>query len=144
MSHKEYTPEQIIELSQNPYVAKCSSKYISYTYECKEKILHLYEKEGLWSREAFLYLGFPTYIVYSTLPKNCVKTWKKIVWEQWLIWLKESKRWRKKKEKSLWWNWWSWWVPPQFDELEYLRAKVAYLEEENKVFKLIRAWKNPW
>ncbi len=29
--------------------------------------------------------------------------------------------------------------PPE--ELEYLRAKVAYLEEENKAFKLIRAWK---
>jgi hypothetical protein len=27
--------------------------------------------------------------------------------------------------------------PP--DELEYLRAKVAYLEEENKAFALIRA-----
>jgi hypothetical protein len=26
-----------------------------------------------------------------------------------------------------------------FDELEYLRAKVAYLEEENKAFRLIRA-----
>lgn len=141
MSNKNYTPDQIIELTQNPYVSHCSIKSISYTYECKQKILNLYEKEWFWAREAFLSLGFPMYVIHSSLPKNCVKAWKNIVSKKWLIWLKESKRWRKKKEKSSWWNWW---VPSQFDELEYLRAKVAYLEEQNKVFKLIRAWKNPW
>ena len=135
MSNKNYTPDQIEELLRNPYVTKCSPKYISYTYECKDQVLRLYETRRFSSRDIFRSLGFPAYITESTIPKDNIKAWRKIVSEQWLIWLREWKRWRKKKVESLWDN------SPITETVEYLKAKIAYLEAENEVFRLIRAWK---
>ncbi len=136
MSNKNYTLDQIEELLRNPYVYKCSPKYISYTYECKDQVLRLYETRRHSSREIFRSLGFPSYITESSLPKDSIKAWRKIVSEQWLVWLREWKRWRKKKEKTLWWD-----NILENETVEYLKAKIAYLEAENEVFRLIRAWK---
>lgn len=136
MSTKHYTPDQIEELLKNPYISKCSPKYITYTYACKEQALRLYETRKFSSREIWRSLGFPSYITESAIPKDSIKAWKKIVSEQWFIWLKESRRWRKKKEKPPWWE-----NIPENETVEYLKAKIAYLEAENQVFALIRAWK---
>lgn len=100
MSNKNYTPDQIEELLRNPYIAKCSPKYITYTYECKEQALRLHETRTISSRDIFRSLGFPLYITESHIPKDSIKAWKRIVSKQWLVWLKEGKRWRKKKEKQ--------------------------------------------
>jgi hypothetical protein len=135
MSNKHYTPDQIEELLRNPYVSKCSPKYITYTYECKEQALRFYETRRLSSREIWRSLGFPSYITESAIPKDSIKAWRKIEAEQWLIWLREWKKWRKKKAESPWDN------PPMRETVEYLKAKIAYLEAENEAFALIRAWK---
>ena len=79
MSHKHYTPDQIEELLRNPYVSRCSPKYITYTYECKVQAIELSRSPYISSREIFRALGFPTYIVASTTPKDSLKAWKGIV-----------------------------------------------------------------
>jgi hypothetical protein len=78
MSHKHYTPDQIEELLRNPYVAKCSSKYISYTYECKVKAIELSMNQYILSREIFALLGFPLYVSESNTSKDSIKAWKRI------------------------------------------------------------------
>jgi hypothetical protein len=79
MSHKHYTPDQIEELTRNPYVVKCSPKYITYSYECKARAIELSNNPYISSREIFEMLGFPSYIVASTTPKDSLKAWKGIV-----------------------------------------------------------------
>ena len=68
MSHKAYTPHQITELLSNPYVSKCSSKSITYTYECKIRAIELSQTQYISSREIFQILGFPAYVFNSPLP----------------------------------------------------------------------------
>lgn len=144
MSHKLYTASEITELLSHPWVLSCTSKYLSFSSDFKKQALDLYIEDHLSPRRVFLRLGLPDFIVYSSLPKNTLKDWKKRFnswWIEELIWKKKG---RPKSEKPPWWM--GKWMGKDgtFDELEYLRAKVAYLEEENKAFILIRAWKNPW
>jgi len=82
MSNKNYTPDQIEELLKNPYVAKCSPKYITYNYECKAKAIELSMNQYISSREIFTLLGFPSYISESNTSKDSIKAWRKIVSEQ--------------------------------------------------------------
>lgn len=79
MSLKYYTPDQIRELLDNPYVSKCSSKYITYTYECKQRALELSLIPHTSAREVFATLGFPEYIITSSVPKDSLKAWKRVV-----------------------------------------------------------------
>jgi hypothetical protein len=141
MSNKSYTTSQIQELLSHPWVISCTEKYLCFTPVFKKQAIDLSIQENLSPRRVFSRLGLPEFIVYSDLPKNALKDWKKRINTWWIEELSSKKKWRRKKENPPWSNGWVWWVPPQFDELEYLRAKVAYLEEENKAFSLIRAWK---
>lgn len=137
MSNTHYSSSQIQELLTYTWVLSCSEKYLRFTPDFKKSALDLYEKEYMSPRAIFRHFNFPLYITDSPLPKNVLKDWKKQFKRAGMDGLTGMKKWRKKKEK-LPMNM----SPP--DELEYLRAKVAYLEEENKAFALIRAWKNPW
>lgn len=129
-----YSASQIQELLAHPYISSCTSKYLSFTEEGKQKMLHLSSSQYMTPREIFRSFSFPEWILQSSLPRDSLKRWKRKVKNEWVLGLVPQRKGRKKKEKLL--------VgigPP--DELEYLRAKVAYLEEENKTFRLIRAWK---
>lgn len=144
MSHKVYTPSEIQELLSHPWVLSCTEKYLCFTSQFKQQALDLYMKEYLSPRRVFSQLLLPEWIIESDLPKNALKDWKKRFSTQWEKWLISKKKWRPKVDKPPWWI--AWWMGKdgRFDELEYLRAKVAYLEEQNKTFKLIRAWKSLW
>lgn len=132
MSKQTYTEAQIQELLSNKYVKKCTKSYITFTKECKYEVLKL-SKNRYFYRDIFAKLWFPEYITYSQVPRNALKRWQKIVREKWFRQIEESKKWRKIKEKID--------ISQMSKEeyINYLEAKVAYLEELDKVIP----WKSP-
>jgi hypothetical protein len=76
MSKFEYTKEQIQELIGNTYVKSCTSKYITFTDEFKVKAVELYNN-GFHHKRIFKDLGFPEYIINSTIPIQSLKNWRR-------------------------------------------------------------------
>ena len=123
MREIQYTKGQITELENNQYVKSCTNKNINFTKECKLKVLEL-NKKWIFIKEIFEKLWFPEYIINSNIPSKSVDRWKRNMNIKWII---EEKKWRKKKEKF------DLSKMTKNEELEYLRAKVAYLEELKKL-----------
>lgn len=125
MSGIKYNKTQIEELRTNKYVKNVTEKHIVFKTEFKMKAIELYNKHIL-SKEIFKKSGFPEYIINSNIPKNSISRWKKILNKKGVI---EGKKWKPKK------------VEIDFDnmtkdqELEYLRAKLAYYEEISEYLK---------
>lgn len=126
MSKQEYSIAQIKELLKNPNVKKCSSKYITFNDNFKLLALDL-DKTWIIPKDIFKKLWFPEYIINSEIPWRSLKRWRFKMKHKWFSVFNETKKWRKNKEK--------------FDiskmtkdeELEYLRTKVAVLEELKKL-----------
>jgi hypothetical protein len=122
MAATQYTNKQIQELQRNKYVKSVTSKYITFTLECKIEFLRL-ANEWMFYRDIFALFGFGEYIVNSSLPQNCFQRWKR----KEISWNIEWKRWRQKKNIT------------DFDSMsieeqnEYLRAENAYLKELHKM-----------
>jgi len=126
MAWIKYNKTQIEELIWNKYVKKISEKYITFNLECKTEFLK-FSNKWLFYREIFRKLWFPEYIISSNVPKKAYYRWKTNM-NKWKI---ESQKWRPKKAKIDFDN------MTKDEELEYLRAKVAYLEEINSY---INSW----
>ena len=122
MAEIKYTTEQIQELLNNKYVKSCTNKNISFTKEFKIRVMELW-KQWLFYRDIFQKLWFPEYIINSKLPESSYSRWKRNL----INWEIEQKKWRKKKEKF------DITKMSKDEELEYLRHKVAYLEELKKL-----------
>lgn len=126
MSKQEYSKSQIKELLNNTNVKKCTSKYITFNDNFKLLALDL-DKEWIIHRDIFRKFWFPEYIINSNVPAKSLKNWRYKAKHKWIKSLQNTQKWRKKKEK--------------FDvskmtkdeELEYLRTKVAVLEELKKL-----------
>ena len=123
MAKIKYNNEQIKELGNNKYVKSCTNKNVNFTKKFKVKVLEL-DKQWMFHREIFKLLWFPEYIFNSRIPKLSLDRWKVNINKKWII---EENKWRKKKEII------------DFDKMtleeqnEYLKTKVAYLEELNKL-----------
>ncbi len=132
MSKQEYNKVQIKELLNNSNVKKCSSKYITFNDDFKLLALDL-DKKWMIHRDIFRKYWFPEYIINSKIPEKSLKNWRYNAKHKWIESLQNTKKWRKKKEN--------------FDiskmtkdeELEYLRTKVAVLEE----LKIFLDWNYP-
>jgi len=120
-----YSETQIKELKKNKYVQNCTEKHIIFSKECKNKAIKLLQK-NLSTKEIFKKLWFPECIINSKIPAKSLNRWKKILRENWIT---ELKKWRPKKEKIDFEN------MIKDEEIEYLRTKVAYLEEINSYMK---------
>lgn len=126
-----YTREQVQELEKNKYIEKCSEKYITFTQECKNKVLEL-DKQWMFHREIFQTLWFPEYITQSRVTKLSLDRWKRKLKNKWAIWFEDTKKWRKKKEVDF--------EKMSLEEQnKYLRAENAYLKELKKLIE----WKYP-
>jgi len=116
-----YSLEQVQELSNSPYVEKCSDRYIVFTKEYKIEFLRLSE-QWIFYREIFKLLWFPKYIVESKVPERSYNRWKKNMRNGTL----ESKKWRKKKGNTDFSK-----MTPE-EQVKYLQAENAYLKELHK------------
>ena len=122
MSNKCYSISQQQELQKNIYVKKISEKYITFTDACRQKALQL-DVQGIYVRDIFSSLGFPEYIINSLVPKTCIKNWRRVYKQEWVLWLVAKMKWRKKQEKQDT-------IKMNIEEHNaYLQAENAYLRE---------------
>lgn len=122
----KYSEIQIEELKKNKYVKSVTNKNINFTLECKLEVIKL-SKKWIFYKEIFRKLWFPEYVINSEIPRNILNRLKNNL-KKWKI---EEKKWKVKKAKIDFDN------MTKDEELEYLRAKVAYLEEINSY---INSW----
>ena len=127
MQKVKYNQNQINELKTIKYVKNVTQKHIVFTTECKLKVID-FSKKWIFYREIFEKLWFPDYVINSEIPKESLKRWKRNISKKGVI---EEKKWRNKKEKIDFNNM----TKEQY--IEYLEAKVAYLEE---IKKYIESW----
>lgn len=125
MSNINYTKTQINELKANKYVKNVTEKHIVFEKECKIKAINL-SKKYILSKEIFKKLWFPEYVINSDIPKNSIARWKRKIKQKWLV---EEKKWKPEKNKIDFDN------MSKDEELEYLRAKLAYYEEISEYMK---------
>jgi hypothetical protein len=133
MSKRIFTPEQIKELLQNPNVAKCSERSISYHKDFKILAVKRYQ-EGHPPQAIFLEAGFNPAIIGLKTPKWCLQDWLKIFNRKGVAGLKTDGRGRHKsggRPKS---------IKHLLDKekLKYLEAQVAYLRAENDFLAKLR------
>jgi len=124
MAGIKYSDAQMQELRNNKYVKNVTEKSITFSLECKTEVLKL-SKRWIFYTEIFKKLWFPEYIINSKIPERSYHRWN----NKYKNWLLEDKKWRPKKKQIDFEN------MTKDEELEYLRTKVAFLEEVEKLMK---------
>ena len=129
MSKQRYSEEQVRIIQANPNVQRCSSKSITYSKDFKVKAVKAWAEEGQSPNTIFEQAGLDPTLIGIHKPSNCLKLWRRIyktTGEEGLISENRGKNGgRRPKDK------------PSVD-LEYLQAKVAYLEAENTFLKNLK------
>jgi transposase len=129
MSKIKYSPEQVKTLQSNPNVKKCSSKSITYSHDFKVRAVKAWLEQGQSPNTIFKRAGLDPEIIGQWRPENCLKLWRKIYKTHGEAGLAHENRGknggRKPKDK-------------QSKDVEYLQAKIAYLEAENNFLKNLK------
>ena len=133
MSKRIFNKEHIGTLLQNPNVARCSEKSISYHKDFKTSAVRKYY-EGQSVSEIFAQAGFDITMIGRETPKKCLCRWRKVLKDKGETGLKMDGRGQGKtggRPKSL---------ANLTDEekLKRLEAEVAYLKEENRFLAKLR------
>ncbi len=126
-----HSSEEIDSLNNNPYVERCTTKSITYTYEFKKKAIEQYNK-GMGSKEIWKRAGFDISQWRKTYPKDCMKDWKDIVKKkgiEGLIDMRGKGSTGRVKTKGL----------TDTDKIKRLEIEVAYLKAENDFLAKLRA-----
>jgi len=120
------TQEQIKILLQNKNVYKCSSTTVKFKKKFKEEAIRMYSEEGLAAVEIFIQAGIDLDIIGKRTPNKLM--------HQWRIALCPGEKIKRFK--------------PQLSEeakaennLNRLKARIAYLEAENDFLAKLRAGK---
>jgi transposase len=124
-----YSPEQLKALRDNPNVAKCSNKSITYSKEFKLKAIRQYYEEGLGPNEIFAQAGFNLSVIGRKKPKSCLRDWRSIYKTKGQKELLKENR-GKSGGRRL--------KIQESDDPEYLKAKIAYLEAENDFLRKLK------
>jgi len=138
MSKRIFTKEQIVELSQNKHVKKCSEKSITYNKDFKIKAVKQYYEEYLTPNEIFKQAGFNIEVIGKDKPKSCLGRWKKVYQNGGEVIFKQENRGktkgggrpRKIRDKT------------DKDKIERLEAENIYLKAENDFLVKLRAKRN--
>ena len=129
MSKRVYSPEQLQALRDNPNVAKCSNKSITYSKDFKIKAVKAYYDTGQSPNAIFLEAGFDLNVIGKGKPKSCLRDWKSIYKAKGETGLNTEGRGkdggRKPKTK-------------ESKDIEYLQTKIAYLEAENNFLRNLK------
>jgi len=133
MSKRIFTKEQIEILLQNPNVAGCSPKSISYHKDFKISAVRKYH-DGLPPSEIFRQVKFDINMIGRKTPERCLRRWKKVFKDKGGPGLQTDGRGQGKaggRPKGL---------ANLTDEekLKRLEAEAAYLKEENRFLAKLR------
>ena len=130
-----FTQEQIQELLNNRNVIKCSSASISYNKDFKLAALKKYYEEGFSPNMIFEEAGFNLATIGRDKPKGCLARWRRIYKDKGRKELTKENRGglggRKKKIQ----------FKTKDEEIEYLKAKIAYIDAENDFLAKLRGLK---
>ena len=132
MNRKIFTDEQIKELSRNKNVRRCGAKSVRYKRSFKESALRLYHEEGLSAVEIFKNAGFDLNIIGIRKPNKLMHQWSRAPWakkDQGLS-LQEGEKTEVIMKRI-----------GSRREVDHLKAKVEYLETENRFLAQLRAGK---
>lgn len=133
MSKRIFNEEQIKTLLQNPNVAGCNKKSISYHKDFKISAVKKHY-EGLPPSEIFRQAGFNINIIGPKTPKRCLYRWKKVFKGKGEAGLKIDGRGQSKaggRPKNLA-------NLTDKEKLKRLEAEIAYLKEENRFLAKLR------
>jgi len=133
MIKRIYTREEINTLSSNQHVVRCSEKSITYSTAFKELAVRQYNEKGLTSREIFERAGFDVKIIGSDSPNECVRRWRRVVDKKGVSGLVESRGRSGGRPKTR--------VMTDKERIQYLEAKVAYMDAENDFLAKLRGLK---
>lgn len=123
---RSLTYEQIKVLRQNENVRRCNSKSIRYKKKFKEEAVRLYKEEGLAAVEIFQLAGFDLDVIGKRVPNRLMHQWK--------IALRPHEQIKRFKPN----------LPDEIkaeNNVNRLRARVAYLQAENDFLAKLRARK---
>jgi transposase-like protein len=127
MSKRIFSEGELETLRNNPNVAKCSSKSITFSKDFKLKAVKTYYEDGQSANIIFRQAGFDLAVIGRTTPKFRLRDWKKIYKTKGETALNTESRGRGGGRRS-----------KQDDDVEYLQAKIAYLEAENSFLKKLK------
>ncbi len=77
MSTRIFTPSVQQQLRNNPNVASCTAKSITYTKEFKEYALYAYQTEYRNAKEIFVSSGFDLDVIGHDIPHQCIARWQR-------------------------------------------------------------------
>ncbi len=131
-----FTQEQINELLKNKNVCKCSSTSISYSKIFKVTAIKKYYEDGCSPNMIFREAGFDLEVIGENKPKDCLSRWRKKYNSKGEKGLLEDDRnmsggGRKKKMH----------FKSKDEEIEYLKAKISYMDAENDFLAKLRGLK---
>jgi transposase len=133
MSKRIFTKEQIGILMQNPNVARCSEKSVSYRMAFKALAVKQH-REGMPSSEIFRQAKFNIGIIGRNTPRGCLRSWRNIFRDKGEAGLKTDGRGQSRaggRPKSIA-------GLTDKEKLKRLEAEVAYLKEENRFLAKLR------
>ena len=129
MSKLRYSEEQIKTLQANPNVKKCSSKSITYSKDFKVRAVKAWLEEGQAPTTIFKRAGLDPAVIGEWRPENCLRLWRKIYRAHGEAGLTAENRGKNGRRKP---------KDKQSSDLEYLQAKIAYLEAENNFLRNLK------
>lgn len=129
MSKLRYSEEQFKSLQANPNVKKCSDKSITYSPDFKLRAVKAWLEEGQSPNTIFKRAGLDPAVIGEWRPENCLRLWRKIYKAHGEMGFSSENRGkyggRKPKDE-------------QSKDVEYLQAKIAYLEAENNFLRNLK------
>jgi transposase-like protein len=128
MANITYSAEQVKALSANPNVKKCSSKSITYSKDFKIRAVKAFY-EGQSANAIFKLAGLDLAVIGKWKPRACLKAWRRIYKTHGEAGFARENRGRNGGRKP---------KDKQSADVEYLQAKVAYLEAENNFLRNLK------
>ncbi len=136
MSKRRFTEAQVIELSKNMNISKCSDKSITYSKEFKVLAVKKYHEEGCSPVMIFREAGFDRQLIGKNVPDDCLQRWRKIYKNKGLNALNTETRGISSPGRPLKSKWTS-----DSEKIKYLEIEIAYLKAENDFLVKLRAAK---
>lgn len=136
MSKRRFTTDQVIELSKNINVAKCSEKSITYSKEFKLRAVKQYQEEGYSPGMIFREAGFDICLIGKEIPDDSLLRWRRVYAAKGVQGLNMEVRGRSRnggqpRTKGL----------TDTDRIKRLEIENAYLKAENDFLAKLRAAK---
>jgi hypothetical protein len=133
MSKRIFNEEQIKTLSQNPNVARCSDKSITYHKDFKIESCKKYD-QGMSVKEIFKEAGFDLSCIGKDTPRYRIRDWRKTFRIKGIEGLSVEARGKGGGRPRVKWT-------DDKEKIKYLETQISYLKAENDFLAKLRAGK---